>query len=267
MLRGSRPIKEEILARPTFFEHFDSVVINWRNLHDRDRAGLQPEAGWIHRQGLRVLVDLSSGINLYPTLRLIDNDPEDYAHSMAVINDVFDKARILGAGDVILSLHRYPENNFTSDQTQAAFVATLKSLCAGAAERGITLHLRTAIARPPWNFGEMKTILDQVGAKNLKIAASTAVLERERIPLDSVRTLKDKLGLWLVAGFGDDVAGSFWNAHVPLHRVTSAATIARWISLAPDIPIVSDAVLANPDAEYLESRALDRLEAAGADTR
>ncbi len=262
VLRGSRPIKEAILARPTFFEHFDSVVIDWRTLHERDRAALGHEADWIHRQGLRVLVDLSSGIDLYPTLRLIDNDPEDFAHSMAAINDVLDKAQILGVRDGILSLHRYPENNFTSEQTQAAFVATLKTLCAGAARRGITLHLRTAFAKPPWNLGELQTLLDQVGAQNLKIAASTAVLDREGASLEAARKLKDRLGLWLVAGSANDVAGAFWNAHVPVHLMTSTASLARWISLAPDIPIVSDAVLTTPDDEYLEARALDRLETA-----
>ncbi len=258
-LRGSRSIKEEILARPTFFEHFDGVVVDWRNLHERERAALDQEAGWIHRQGLRVVVDLSSGLDLYPTLRLIDNDRDDHGRSMAAINDVLDKAKILGARDVILSLHRHPENNFSGEQTQAAFVSTLKALCAGAAGRDITLYLRTAFAKPPWNLGEMKTLLDQVGAQNLKVAASTAVLGREGTSVETVGNLKHRLGLWLVAGHGDDAAGTFWNAYVPVHRMASAESVARWLSLAPDIPVVSDAVLENPDEEYLEARALDRL--------
>jgi len=258
-LRGPRSIKEAILARPTFFEHFDGVVVDWRNLHERERAALQHEAGWINRQGLRVYVDLSSGIDLYPTLRLIDNDPDEYGRSMAVINDVLDKAKILGARDVILSLHRHPENNFSGEQTQAAFVSALQAICARAAGRGITLHLRTALARPPWNLGEMKTLLDRVGAKNLKVAASTAVLGHDGASVETVRNLKDRLGLWLVAGPGDDVTGTFWNAHVPVHRIASTDSIARWLSLAPDVPVASDAVLENQDEEYLEARALDRL--------
>lgn len=105
----------------------------------------------------------------------------------------------------------------------------------------------------------MQTLLDQVGAQNLKIAASTAVLDREGTSLEAVRKLKDRLGLWLVAGSANDVAGVFWNAHVPVHLMTSTASLARWISLAPDLPIVSDAVLTDQDDEYLEARALERL--------
>ncbi len=62
-----------------------------------------------------------------------------------------------------------------------------------------------------------------------------------------------------MAGPGDDVTGTFWNAHVPVHRIASTDSIARWLSLAPDVPVASDAVLENQDEEYLEARALDRL--------
>ncbi len=98
-----------------------------------------------------------------------------------------------------------------------------------------------------------------MGAQNLKVAASTAVLGREGTSVETVGNLKHRLGLWLVAGHGDDAAGTFWNAYVPVHRMASAESVARWLSLAPDIPVVSDAVLENPDEEYLEARALDRL--------
>ena len=258
-LRHPRSIKEEILARPTFFEHFDGVVVDWRYLHDRERSALAAEAGWIRRQGLHVLVDLSSGIDLYPTLRLIDNDPQDFARSMAAIGDVIDKMATLGARDLILTLHRHPENNFSGDQTQAAFVSSLQSLCGKAAGQGVTLHLRTAYGKPPWNLSEMSALLDRVGKKNLRIAASTAILNRDGTSADSVRALKEKLGLWLVAGSEEDVAGTLWNAHAPVYRMPRADTIARWFAVAPGVPVVCDAALDNPDEEYLEAQALDRL--------
>ena len=40
------------------------------------------ESGWLKRQGVRIVVDLSSGVNLFPTLRLVNNLPADYAASM-----------------------------------------------------------------------------------------------------------------------------------------------------------------------------------------
>ena len=90
-LRHATSIKEEILARPTFFEHFDGVCVDWSYLHEREKAALQKEHGWLKRQGVRIVVDLSSGIDLYPTLRLMDNVHEDYTDSMAAIQDVLGK--------------------------------------------------------------------------------------------------------------------------------------------------------------------------------
>ena len=49
-LRKIASIKEEILARAAFFEHFDGIVVDWRYLHDRRLETVQQEAGWIARQ-------------------------------------------------------------------------------------------------------------------------------------------------------------------------------------------------------------------------
>ena len=75
---------------------------------------------------------------------------------------------ILGAKDLILSLHRHPENNFTDEQTRAAFTATLKTLAGQAAERGVTLHLRVGFGKPPWSVAEGLEWLGRVDAPNLK---------------------------------------------------------------------------------------------------
>ncbi len=112
-IRNAVLIKEEILKRPTFFQNYDSVVVDWKYLWERKPEALRKEAQWIGLQNLRVMVDLTSGIDLYPQLRLIDNSSPDYADSRAVIRDVMDKMQILRARDLILSLHRFPENNFT----------------------------------------------------------------------------------------------------------------------------------------------------------
>ena len=170
---------------------------------------------------MRIVVDLSSGIDLYPTLRLIDNLHEDYTNSMAAIQDVLGKMEALGATDLILSLHRYPENNFSDEQTRAAFTATLKALAGQAAERGVTLHLRVGFGKPPWSLAEGFEWLDRVGAPNLKLAVCTALLEQKPPAAEAAARLKDKLGLWLVAASRKDVAGKMWDAHGPIHPASS----------------------------------------------
>ncbi len=258
-LRRLSSLREEILARPTFFEHFDGVVVDWRYLHDREPAALTAESGWLKRQGLRIAVDLSSGIDLYPTLRLIDNLPADYAASMTTIADVLAKMENLGARDLILSLHRHPENNFTGEQTEAAFETTLKALAKEAAARQVTLHLRLAFGKPPWSLDDGLRWLDRVGAPNLKLAPSTALLAGQPPSPDLAARLKPRLGFWLVAAPRLDLAGQLWDAHAPVATFTERETIARWLALAPEVPVALDAVLDHQDEEYSEAATLQAL--------
>ncbi len=253
-LRYPGIIKQDILARPTFFEHFDGVAVDWRYLHEREQAALRQEAGWLGRQGLRIFVDLSSGVNLYPELRLIDNLAADYTASMHVIADVLDKMPLLGAHDLMLTLHRHPENNFTAEQTQAAFETTLRNLAVQAADHQVTLHLRMAFGKPPWNLAEAIKLLEKVPAKNLRLAVSTALLPSDGFSPETAARLKAHLGLWLVAAARRDPAGQLWDAHYPVHRSADRNSIARTIGLVPQVPILVDAQLTSPDAEYLEAR-------------
>lgn len=255
-LRGIDSVKKQILARPTFFEHFDGAVLDWRYLHDREKATLQRESGWINRQGLHVFVDASSGVNLYPTLRLVDNLSTDYQQSMVTIADVMAKMQILGSHDLILSLHRHPENNFTGEQTQESFEKTLRNLATEADKLGITLHLRMAFGKPPWGLKDMDALIEKVGADNLRLAASTALLSRVERSAETTQILKARLGLWLLAAPQTDVTGTLWDVHAPLHRSPERAKATEWIALVPETPIVMDAVFANQDEEYLDARSL-----------
>jgi len=258
-LRRATSIKEEILARPTFFEHFDGVCVDWRYLHEREKAALRAESGWLKRQDVRIVVDLSSGVNLYPTLRLIDNVHADYETNMATINGVLAKMEILGTRDLIIALHRYPETNFTDEQTRTAFTATLKALAPQAAARGVTLHLRVGFGKPPWNLDDALQWLDRVGAPNLKLAASTALLERQQPSAKIAARLKDTLGLWLVAAPRSDVAGKLWDAHAPIHSAPNLDWLARLLKLSAPTPTVLDALYESQDEEYLDAVALDRI--------
>jgi len=258
-LRRATSIKEEILARPTFFEHFDGVCVDWRILHERERAALQNEARWLKRQGLRIIVDLSSGLNLYPTLRLLNNIPADYGTSMGVWSDVLAKMEIVGARDLVFTLHRDPENNFTGEQANAGYTSTLKNLAARAAARGVTLHLRMGPGKPPRNFAEAFHWLDPVDAPNLKLAVGTAMLT-DKLPQEEMPAwLKDRLGMWLVAAPQTDIAGKVWNPHAPLHSLRDLKATAQWLATAPSAPKILDAVYGNQDDEYLDAMILDRM--------
>jgi hypothetical protein len=219
-IRGARPIKEEILSRPTFFQHYDGVLVDWKSLHDRTSEALTREARWIGTQKLRVMVDVSSGINLYPDLRLVDNLHGEYEASLATIEDVLAKMKILGAKDLILVLDRVPENNMTSKEAWLSWESTLRRVAAQALASGVTLHLRLAPHRAPSKLADALGLLDRVGAANLRLAASNTEIPGAR------------LGLWMLS------------------------TRDSAMPPATDVPVVFDAVYQNHDEEYAHRKKL-----------
>ena len=259
-LRGSRSIKEEILARPTFFEHFDKVVIDWKYLRYREKDILKKEYGWINRQKLGIIVDVTSGINLYPDLRLVNNLEEDYLTSINAVNDVLEKMKIIGAKDVILSMHRGIENNFTSEQTRASFDSTMRFLCRKAADDKITVYLRTCFGKPPGTLHDALVLVDRVGAPNLKLAPSTALLTVEKANIgESVKLGRDKIGMWLVSAPAFDIAGVLWNAHTPIAECKQKSLLSEILSTGPDVPLILDALYDTQDEEYRDITALESI--------
>jgi len=254
-LRRGSSIKEAVLTRPTFFEHFDGVCVDWRYVHEREKAALVAESGWLKRQGLRVVVDLSSGVDLYPALRLMDNIRDDYEASLAAVQDVIEKMAALPSQDLLLSLHRFPENNFTEQQSRDALTSALQRITKQAAERKITVHLRLAYGKPPGQVVEALRWLDRVPAPNLKLALSTALLSEKSLSSELKDRLSSVTGLWLIAGSRADVSGHLWDAHLPFHASPNPDALIGHLRLAPAAPAVFDGVYESPDDEYADAAA------------
>jgi hypothetical protein len=260
-LREARSIKEEVLARPSFFEHFDGVVVDWRYLREREKKELERESGWIDRQGLKLLVDLTSGINLFPDLCLLDNlVNQDYAASLAAIEDVMEKMEFLHARDLLLALHRYPQNNFTLEQIWQAFEATLRHLCERGRREELTLHLRLRASTPPENLAQAVEFVGKVGAPNLRLAPSTALLLAKKVDLNQATTLlKGRVGLWLVSTPQVDISGRVWNPNAPVWGYQDTHSLAKILAIAPEAPMVFDALYKNHDEEYLDAKSLQEM--------
>jgi len=255
-LDAGRNLKEQILARPTFFEHFDGVLVDWKYVVVREPRVLQAEAGWLRRQGVRVYVDLTSGINLYPDLRLVNNSEEDYKESLKVIENVLDKMVVLGSQDLILSLHRQPENSFTREQTMMSFEETLKKICTDAASRNITVYLRET-QKFYLPSKELFVLLRRTGATNLFLAMSLAAWSEDG--LDVSEQDLPLIGLWLLASSERDAAGKIWTVHAPAAKRGEPSRLVSLLRTKPSIPVVFDGVYGNADEEYYESVFLDDL--------
>ncbi|MBI1390886.1 MAG: TIM barrel protein [bacterium] len=261
-LRDIDSIQEAILARPTFFDHYDGVTIDWRYLNRRDRRALVSEAGWLANQSPRVMVDLSSGINLYPDLRLTKNDDDEYAASMAAIDDVIEKMEILHANDLLLTLHRVPENNYTAEQTRDSFEETLRRICGAAAKRGIAVYLRMTEGKPPWSLKEAEEYIQRTGASNLRLALPTAWLMAHNADDEAITKLRDRIGLWLAGSARRDISGRLWSINAPVADCDDMDRLRAILALAPDAPIVFDAFYDSRDAEYADAGIVQRLTSA-----
>jgi hypothetical protein len=131
---------------------------------------------------------------------------------------VMAKMQIIGARQLLLSLHRLPENNY--DGGWEGFDPALKRLAAEAAQRGITLYLREAPGKSP---PDLLPTLTRVGAPNLKIAAPVG---------SGNEKTKAAVGIWL-------------------------APSPRQLRERPDngdIPVVLDWVSENWDEEYPDAK-------------
>lgn len=258
-LRTTLKIKDEILLRPTFFEHFNGVVLDWKYLHTKESDILKYESGWISRQKLKIMIDITSGVDFYPELRLIDNLHEDYENSMVTIKDVITKMKIFHATELILPLHRFPENSFTEQQTWSSFKNTFTLLCDYAKPLGINLNLRLCLGRPPFSIKEAIHFMEEVNANNLKLAPETAfLLERASKTGEDLSSIKDNAGLLLISGLKKDVGGNYWNQNVPIYKAANQDVILKIISAVPHIPLLLDGVYKNKDEEYLDAQILSK---------
>jgi len=259
-LRRARSLKEEVLLRPTFFEHFDSIVMDWRYVQERDPDQLKRESAWIRLQRLGCLVDFTSGINLFPDLCLVDNSELDYAASMAAIEGVMAKMEALEVRHLILSLNRQPENNFTRDQTWQSFAQTLRRICERAQEQQSTVHLRLSVGAPSQDLRRVVELTSKVDAPNFRLAPSTALLlSRKNDMAEFTGQLQGKIGLWLVSAPRIDLAGRVWNINAPIRECNDPRALAQILALAPEAPLVFDANYKDLDDEYLDARFLQEI--------
>jgi len=249
-LRSAESIQRQILLRPTFFQHFEGVKVEWSYLHARDAARLDRERDWLARQQARIAIDFSSGLNFYPALSLLDTYPPQYEKTMAAFAGVFAKMARLGAGDAVISLHRLPENHCSSERGREGFLRGLRELCGMAARNGVTLHLQPHPHKWLGQTADVRSLIDEVGADNLRLALNTCHLALAGETLESAVPLAgDRLGAVLFSAPKYDLYGQGYDAHEPLCR-------GGWkmpdIALSPDVLQVLDAEYANWDEEYLD---------------
>lgn len=253
------PIKEAVMARPTFFRHYDGVMVEGRYLFARDRDDLAAQTDWIRKQGLKVMVDMTGCINLYPDMRLIDNDPNETARQAQAWSNALDKASILGAKDVLLALHRHPENNMSGEESKRQMVQTLKRLCRAAAEKGMTVYLRQSPLRQTGALSSLphwRTLVDEPNFRPAPSLAAEMLLE-ERDPAKLARAIElFGTSLWLVSAPAEDVYGQLYSLHEPLvgQKVVSDLKPLVEALKKKNVRLVFESIYPDADAEWRDAR-------------
>ncbi len=260
-LRATASIQRDLLLRPTFFRHFDTVLVDWRYVAERDRRALVGQAGWLKRQGVRIVVDASSGINLFPDLRLVNNDTNDYARSMATLNEVLDKMTALGSKDLVISLHRTPENNFTGEQYNTSLTETCRTLARQAAVNGMTIHLRQTPKKGTPTLDTLAHWVKTVSEPNFRAApALAALLAQGGKPAELAKKLTVfPCDLMFLSGCESDSNGQLWNLHTPLCRYGKQAELAPFLDALKQSKRVCilDACYPSTNDEYRDVRLLE----------
>ena len=258
-LRNITSIKKEILLRPTFFQHFDRVIIDWKYLLNREKTVLAEESGWINQQGLKLIVDFSSGLNLFPDLRLVNNDSLEYIRSMEAIKSVIDKMAILGASDLILTTHRRIENNFTREEFDKSMQNTIKEICKYSAKQKINVNLRMASGRNPGNLEQMSTLVSSVNEPNLYVSPAAALLLGNPDELDKNISLLKKMKLrnFFVSSPEKDIYGTLWNINKPVSDFSDKQALIRLLSAIPECTLILDGIYCNQDEEYLDIKIIE----------
>lgn len=264
VLRNIPDVKEEILSRPTFFQHYDRVVIDWRYLHNREKEVLKREAAWWGRQKLKIAVDLTSGLNLYPDLRIVDNDPPLYRKSMEIMKGIIDKMEIVGADELLITSQRPIENNYSMDRFYASLKESFQVLADYAAGKKIRLLLRQAVSRTPDTIDRLLKLTEEVNRPNFTLLPSLALLlENEtRLESDLQRLKQANIEAILIAAPEKDMHDQLWSTNAPVYKSGKGALVRKVLAAFPQANYILDGLYTSYDEEYLDGKALDEWSAA-----
>lgn len=213
-------VRYEILRRPTFFQHYDSVMVDYSYLVSKDEDFLANESQWLSQQSVRVYVDASPSINMFPTLRLISDDPIFYNKSVESLRRLMYKMNTLGSHDLIISLHTFPSDE-TKNQSNSDFSAAIKNLNELGTQLNITLH----ILDTPKNVYLLMPLtrwLEEYNLTSLKIVLNLAQLVNYGRSLKYDAVIQSQSSFLYVTAPGWDSYGNIYGNNVPIANINDS---------------------------------------------
>jgi len=166
----------------------------------------------------------------------------------------------LNARDLVVALHRCPENNISLKGWKDQMEVVLRRICRQAAEKGITVYLRQTPQRSKMDFGSLSHwVCERVKEPNFKPAPSLAaqMLAEEGDAAKIAKIIEQSdAGLWFVAAPAKDIHGQLWSLHRPLAEQDILPDVQPMVDALKKkkVRLVYDAIYPDVDAEYRDTR-------------
>ena len=210
-------IRYEILLRPSFFQHYDSIVVDYSYLITKDEDFLRQESQWLRQQKVSVYVDASPSIDLFPTLRLTDDAPDLYNRSVESLENLLYKMHTLSSHNLILSLHAFPTGQPKNKSLQD-FNSTLHHLNTLGSELNITLHMLDT-PKNPYDVQKMDQWLLSCNLESIQFVLNTGSLVAygDTYKYDSL--ISSRSSLLYVTAPGWDMYGTHYADNLPFSNV------------------------------------------------
>lgn len=117
--------------------------------------------------------------------------------------------------------------------------------------------MRLDKSKPPESLSKALEFVEKVGATNLRLAPDTGALLAGRQGTEEMsKLLAGRVGVWLLNTPQRDLAGELWNVNAPLGDSPDRRKLSAILAIAPDAPVVLDAVYNHHDQEYLDAKLL-----------
>ena len=256
-------IRYEVLLRPTFFQHYDSVVVDYSYLITKDDDFLKQESRWLKQQNLSVCVDASPSVNLFPTLRLTNDAPDLHNQTMQSLTRLLYKMNALGSCDLIMSLHIFP-NHQTHDESLQDFNNTLHYLDNLGSQLNITVHMLDA-QKNPLDVIPFSRWLLSCNLTSINFIMNTARLVTYDYRAEYDVIIKSHSSMLYVNAPGWDMYGLHYANNVPLSKVnstlrTQVEDMIKHICTLRQCPYQfnSTTEAANDDRHYTQQKAKER---------
>ena len=262
-LRGIKgQFKREILLRPTFFSHYDTVVVGADYLHSRSPEDIAEQVNFTKTRNLKVICDMRPILNSYPDGRLTGNDPRMDAKMERLYDDIFNKMHMLKSRDLVISVTcRTEEMSSDGVNYHNALRRGIGHLADKAATAGISVHLAVSRARGGWKCGDLKdtiALAKSICRSNLKIAPSLSSMLYDFGDAAKVAEALNGVDcdMVLLAAPACDSYGQLYSLSRP---------VAGWPNIEPAIKalrgrtLIFDASYSSSDDEYRDVALVERI--------